>query len=114
NPFNYSSKKKLKIFPLYKRKKDHTWSYLLYQLGIINMCVNTYFDTICVHPLKSAYSLPQLRTIKLTNKLEFDCKIINVFYSCDSFSTDRFYQKHPSNASHTIPMKQRQDHKQKT
>ena len=38
---------------------------------VVFLCVNTYFDTICVHPLKSAYSLPQMRTIKLTDKLEF-------------------------------------------
>ena len=35
------------------------------------MCVNTYFDTICVHPIKSAYSLPQMRTVKLTDKFPF-------------------------------------------
>ena len=35
------------------------------------MCVNTYFDTICVHPIKSAYTLSKMRTVKLTDKLEF-------------------------------------------
>lgn len=42
------------------------------------MGVNTYFDTICVHPLKSAYTLlkfaysyAKMRTVKLTDKLEF-------------------------------------------
>ncbi len=34
------------------------------------MCANTYFDTICVHPLKSAYTLSKMRTVKLTDKLE--------------------------------------------
>ena len=32
---------------------------------------NTYFDTICVHPIKSAYTLSKMRTVKLTGKLEF-------------------------------------------
>ena len=42
------------------------------------LCVNTYFDTICVHPLKSAYtlskfaySLLKMRTVKCTDKLKF-------------------------------------------
>ena len=35
------------------------------------LCANTYFDTICVHPLKSAYTLSKMRTVKLTDKLEF-------------------------------------------
>ena len=37
----------------------------------ISVCANTYFDTICVHPLKSAYTLSKMRTVKLTDKLEF-------------------------------------------
>lgn len=40
------------------------------------MCANTYFDTICVHLVEIAYSLPQMRTIKLTDKLEFSELII--------------------------------------
>ena len=60
------------------------------------------------------YSKYVLLCYCLLDKLEFDCEMVNAFYSCDSFSTDRFYQKHPNNAKHTIPMKQRQDHKQKT
>ena len=35
------------------------------------MCANTYFDTICVHPLKSAYSTFKMRTVKCTDKLGF-------------------------------------------
>ena len=35
------------------------------------MCVNTYFDTICVHTLKSAYSLFKMRTAKQSNNWEY-------------------------------------------
>ncbi len=35
------------------------------------LCVNTYFDTISVHPIKSAYSCVKMRTVKLVDKLEF-------------------------------------------
>ena len=38
---------------------------------VLTMCVNTYFDTICVHLLENAYTCVEMRTIKLTDKLEF-------------------------------------------
>ena len=50
------------------------------------VCVNTYFDTICVHqqksatPCKIAYSLPQMSTLKLTDKLEFVMLLSIVIY----------------------------------
>ena len=37
---------------------------------LLFLCVNTYFDTICVHPTKSAYTLSKMRTVQLTDKLE--------------------------------------------
>ena len=43
----------------------------MYQSTVPYLCVNTYFDTICVHPLKSAYTYSKMRTVKLTDKLEF-------------------------------------------
>ena len=36
------------------------------------LCVNNYFDTICVHPLKSAYTCFKMRTVKLAEKQEFN------------------------------------------
>ncbi len=52
------------------------------------LCVNTYFDTICVHPLKSAYTLSKfaysyakMRTVKLTDKLEFVYRMLFMFDS---------------------------------
>ena len=45
---------------------------------VSRLCANTYFDTICVHPIKSAYtlskfaySLLKMRTVKCTDKLKF-------------------------------------------
>lgn len=38
---------------------------------VIFLYENTYFDTICVHPIKSAYTLSKMLTVKLTDKLEF-------------------------------------------
>ncbi len=35
------------------------------------LCVNSYFDTICVHHLKNAYTYSKVRAVKLTDKLEF-------------------------------------------
>ena len=32
---------------------------------------DTYFDTICVHPIKSAYTLSIMRTVKRTDKSRF-------------------------------------------
>ena len=48
----------------------------MYQSTVPYLCANTYFDTICVHPLKSAYTLSKMRTVKLTDKLEFERIII--------------------------------------
>ena len=49
------------------------------EIGRFVVCINTYFDTICVHSLKSAYilskfaySYAKMRTVKQTDKLEFD------------------------------------------
>ena len=42
------------------------------------LCVNTYFDTICVHPTKSAYTLSKMRTVQLTDKLEFESYCFNL------------------------------------
>ena len=45
---------------------------------VSRLCANTYFDTICVHPIKSAYtlskfaySLLKMHTVKCTDKLKF-------------------------------------------
>ena len=45
---------------------------------VSRLCANSYFDTICVHPIKSAYtlskfaySLLKMRTVKCTDKLKF-------------------------------------------
>ena len=46
--------------------------------------------------------------IKQLDKLEL-IAIVNVPFLCGSFSIVRFYQMLPSNAEHTMPMKQRQD-----
>ena len=34
----------------------------MYQSCYYDLCEITYLDTICVHPLKSAYSLLEMRT----------------------------------------------------
>lgn len=36
------------------------------------LCANTYFDTICVHLIKICVQLIKMRTVKLTDKLEFN------------------------------------------
>ena len=38
----------------------------------ILMCANTYFDTICIHLIKICVQVIKMRTVKLTDKLEFD------------------------------------------
>ena len=35
------------------------------------LCANTYFDTICVHLIKICVQIIKMRTVKLTDKLEF-------------------------------------------
>ena len=42
-----------------------------YPILSLFLCINTNFDTICVHPIKSAYSCVKMRTVKLVDKLEF-------------------------------------------
>lgn len=47
---------------------------------------NTYFDTICVHPIKSAYTLSKMLTVKLTDKLEF----VALCFITEKFSSQSF------------------------
>ena len=89
-------------FALKKRLKKKKSRYKMYRESILKMCVNTYFDTICVHLVKFAYSLPKMRTIKLTDKLEFvllfsacnNVCVISFNYICYQhcgFTDNRFY-----------------------
>ena len=49
-----------KLINLFLRKKAS----ILYEACYSKMCVITYFNTICVHPSKSAYSSFKMRTVE--------------------------------------------------
>jgi len=43
------------------------------------MCGITYFDTICVHPSKSAYSLLKMRTAEKRKSLPTSRRSVTIF-----------------------------------
>ena len=48
----------------------------MYQSTVSYLCVNTYFDTICVHPIKSAYSL--LKCVQLNSQINWNLSFLQV------------------------------------
>lgn len=55
--------------PISRHKKRLDGQFSLYQTYCCYMCGITYFDTICVHLLKSAYSLLKMRTAEKRKNL---------------------------------------------
>ena len=45
------------------------------------LCVNTYFDTICVHPIKSAYSL--LKCVQLNSQINWNLSLSILIWNFD-------------------------------
>ena len=55
----------------------------MYPILQLFLCVNTYFDTICVHPIKSAYSL--LKCVQLNSPINWNLSVNAVVFKISIF-----------------------------